>query len=270
MPVPLPAQPVEVALDTYFRDLKTIRLTSGTDTLSMLLDTGGGYTLLTVEAAERLGCTPFGATSGHRMSGERVQFRWCSAVPLSLGGTPIGGDVTAVFDLMKLLPAELPKLDGVLSLDVFAGRVVTIDLARNRLILESAGSTDARRAGMRALTARAATGEDGSSLTIFLAARASPVPTWLLLDSGNLVGTILSPEAAARMGIAFPGPGADGTARADSATVEVLGAGVVIEPVTVRPLIHDGALGAEFMKRGAFTFDLRGKQPWVRFLPNGA
>ena len=264
----LPAQPVEVGLDPYFRDLKTIRLTTSTDTLSMLLDTGGGYTLLTTEAAERLGCTPFGSTSGHRMSGERVEFRWCTAVPLELGGVAIGRNVTAVFDLMKLLPPELPKLDGVLSLDAFDGRVVSIDLAGNRLVVESAASADAHRASMRALAARTATGEDGSSLTIFLAARASPVPIWLLLDSGNLVGTILSPEAASRLRIADPSPVGDGTAATDSTGVEVPGAGPVVGHFVVRELIHDGALGAEFMKRGTFTFDLRSKQPWVGFLPN--
>ncbi len=263
----LPARPVEVRLDPYFRDLTTVRLTSGTDTLSLLLDTGGGHTLLTVEAARRLGCTPFGSTAGHRMSGERVEFQWCTGIRLELEGVLLGDGRIAVFDLMKLLPPELPKVDGVLSLDVFDDAVVTIDLAGSRLVLESDSSASARRSFVQQLTARRATGEDGSSLTIFVAVQGTPAPAWLLLDSGNLVGTIVSPESGRRMGLTMPSPEANGASNVVSATVDVLGAGPTRGPVVIRDLIHDGALGADFMRRGTFTFDLRPKNPWVGFAP---
>jgi hypothetical protein len=255
----LPAEPVEVRLSPYFRELRTLQLTSGNDTLTFLLDTGGGHTLLTTEAAQRLGCTPFGRSLAHRMSGERVEFQWCTGVALALGGVPLEHEKVAVFDLMALLPPVLPRLDGLLSLQSFAHRVVSIDHPGERLVLESDASAATRRRIAEPLVARTATGQDGSTLTLFLAARAEGAPIWLLLDNGNLTGTILSPHALRQIGH-----------RPDAAMeavevrgFEVLGLTPATERVQVRDVLYDGVLGASFMQRGLFLFDLRGKDPWV-------
>lgn len=254
----LPSSPVSVPLHPYFRGLRTVRVTSGADTLTFLLDTGGGHTLLTVEAARKLGCAPFGRQTAYRMSGERVDFRWCAGVPLSVGGVPLEHPVVAVFDLMALLPSALPPLDGVLSLQSFRERVVTLDHAGAKLVLESGASAAVRAAAMRQLTARAATGEDGGVLSVFVAARAEGAPVWLLLDSGNLVGTVLAPHAARQLGVAAP----DGAAGAEGAEVrvplEVLGLALAREPVVIRELIIDGALGVRFFEQGAVMLDFRG------------
>jgi hypothetical protein len=148
----LPADPVEVRLTPYFRELRTVEAVSGRDTFRLLLDTGGGHTLLTPDAAHRLGCQPFGRSVGHQMSGERVEFRWCSDVGLRLGGLPLGLESFAVFDLGAVLPSELPKLDGLLALPSFVDHVVTFDLATDRLVFESEESAAARRAEQSALT----------------------------------------------------------------------------------------------------------------------
>jgi hypothetical protein len=129
----LPRAPVEVALALYFRELRTVQVTSGRDTLRLLLDTGGGHTLVTPEAAHRLGCEPFGRSVGHRMSGERVEFQWCNDIRLLVRDVPLAAARVAVFDLGAVLPPELPSLDGLLSLKSFADHVVTIDMARDRM-----------------------------------------------------------------------------------------------------------------------------------------
>lgn len=250
-PDDLPPAPVEVPLSPYFRQLRTVRATTAAgDSLSLLLDTGGGSTLLTVQAAERLGCRPFGRQTGYRMSGERVDFQWCGEVPLSLGGVRLAQPVVAVYDLMALLPEGLPPLDGVLSLRSFEDRVLTVDLGGGRLVMESDSSTSRRATGGRPLQARVATGEDGGMLTVFLAVRGERGPLWLLLDSGNLVGTLLAPHAARQLGI----PADSG---AVTARIEVLGLPAADGPVFVRELILDGALGAAFMEQGPLTLDLR-------------
>jgi hypothetical protein len=256
----LPTNPVEVPLAPYFRELRTVRAVSGADTLSLLLDTGGGHTVVTPAAAQRLGCEPFGRTVGHRMSGERVEFQWCSGVHLKLEEVSLSSDPLAVFDLAAVLPPELPTLDGVLALKSFTDKVVTFDLASDRLILESRRSADARRSTHRPLKVRLATGEDGSSLTIFLAAAAVPEPIWLLVDSGNLIGTLLSPDGARQLQV--PGAHRDHPTRIE-VDLQLIGLPRTPTSALVRDIIYDGALGADFFFGNVFTVDLHDNEPWA-------
>jgi hypothetical protein len=198
------------------------------------------------------------------VSGERVEFQWCEDIPLELAGIDIAAPRIAVFDLAAILPPGLPPLDGVLSLKSFDGRVVTIDLPGERLVLESAASAAARRWAMRPLTARVATGEDGSTLTIFLAVRAEGALLWLLLDNGNIAGTILAPHALDQLGVPAAWPGRDGTpAGAVELEIEVVGLEARLDQVMVREIIYDGVLSETFMRQAPMMFDLREKDPWI-------
>ena len=64
----------------YFRELKTARVSAAGRALTMLLDTGGGATLITPAVAAQIGCSPFGRDVGHRMTGEAVEFQRCEAL----------------------------------------------------------------------------------------------------------------------------------------------------------------------------------------------
>lgn len=253
----LPSRPVEVALTPYLRALPTVPVTRDRDTLTFLLDTGGGYTVLSHEGAHRLGCAPTGHAVAHRMDGQSVAFQWCDAMPLALGGVPLDAGRIAVLDLAALLPPGLPPLDGLLSMRSFAGRVVSIDLPAARLVLESAGSAARIRSRAEPLVARIASGHDGAASTVLLAARVEAAPLWLLLDSGNLLGTLLAPHAVPALAPVSPSDGSR------HVTLEVRGLPARTESVHVRHLIYDGVLGATFMAHGRFTFDLRGSDPWV-------
>lgn len=259
----LPASPVVAELRPYFRELRTLRLTRGQDTLTFLLDTGGGHTLLTPEAARRVGCTPSGRSVAHRMTGEVVEFSWCPDVTLALAGHALHRGPIAVFDLASVLPAELPPLDGLLALPSFVGQALTIDVTADRLTLESEASASALRRRATPLQARLATGEDGGALTLFLAARASPLPLWLLLDNANLQGLLLAPHAAGQLPAS--------AAAADQLTVpnfEVLGLPPVATPARVRALQYDGVLGATFFQCRALLIDLRSPVPDVSVSPS--
>jgi hypothetical protein len=260
----LPGAPVEVALALYFRELRTVQVTSGRDTLRLLLDTGGGHTLVTPEAAHRLGCEPFGRSVGHRMSGERVEFQWCNDIRLLAGDVPLADALLAVFDLGAVLPPELPALDGLLSLKSFADHVVTIDLTRDRLIFESAASAEKRKAEQQPLRARVATGDDGTSLTLFIAAAAPGAPVWLLLDNGSLVGTILSPPGARQLKTSGADPQVGDAIAVD---LELIGLPTRRTEVLVRDVIYDGVLGAHFFHEHVLTLDLRGRDPLVGAAP---
>ena len=119
------------------------------------------------------------------MSGERVLFKHCDATRLEIAGRAFARSQIAVWDVMAVLPKELPPLDGVLALDVFERQPFTLDLASGTLTLESPASTKERTQGARMVKARIATGLSGAELTLFLHGRLDE-PGWFLFDSGNL------------------------------------------------------------------------------------
>ena len=69
---PRHTDPIEVPLTAYIANLRTLAVTLGNDTVPFLLDTGGGFTVLTPEVARSAGCVPFGRVTGFRSSGGRL------------------------------------------------------------------------------------------------------------------------------------------------------------------------------------------------------
>lgn len=236
-----------IPLQPYFRDLRVVSALVHGDTVRLLLDTGGGATLITPTLAARLDCTPYGADVGHRMSGEQVTFARCDSLAIGLGDDTLRLAPVAVFDINALLPRELPPLDGILALDAFVGHVITLDLATDRLVVRAPDGEDA--AATAALPWRAATGESGRFLTAFLPVAGRHGMLWFLLDSGNLRGTVVA-ESVVRDSL-LP--------LADSGKA-IVAVGDRISDTTTwssAPLIIDGALGADFLRRHAVTLDLR-------------
>lgn len=243
----------ELQLWPYFRDLRTVQVQVGTDTLRFLFDTGAGITALTPDAAARIGCAPRGRDVGHRMSGEPVTFQRCDTATLRWAGgeshlSPIG-----VFDLASVLPPELPRLDGALGLDAFRGRLVVLDWPANRIRVDGELPP-----GVPAPTLRPATGESGRSFSVFVRSTAARGEAWLLLDSGNLRGLLLAPHVLD-----------DSLVDVASATEVWLGLDSLRShrlPFTRAELILDGAIGTDFLQRGPLILDLR---PWPAGPPSG-
>jgi Aspartyl protease len=253
-----PTGPVTVPLHRYAGALKTVSVTAGGSAWPFLFDTGGGLTLITPKLAARLGCTPFGRVTGFRMSGEPVHFRHCEAAGLDVSGVRLDHAPIAVFDLMALLPPELPELGGLLSLESFRDRPVTIDWAADRLVLETEASLAERTRRLPEMRMRLATGEDGASVTVLVEVAARRGSLWFLLDSGNLAGTLLAPHALALLGLSPPGS----PPVLDRVSLEPVGLPAVTGPAEVRDLIYDGVFGEGFLGRGVFTLDLRSRRLW--------
>lgn len=254
-----PRAPVVVELVPYASRLVTVRAIAGIDTLRLLFDTGGGRTLLAPDVAHRLGCIPSGHVMGFRMTGERVEFTQCPGATLTIGQLSVRHAPIGVFDLMALLPAGLPRLDGVLSLETFAGQTITLNLLCRRLIVESPASARERTRGMRPIAMRIATGPSGAELTAFLRVDATPIPLWLEFDSGNLGYVLLSPESARALGMGTI------TGRDSAITTQLAVSGLEARSTRagVSDLIHDGALSAEFISQGEFTLDLASGMAWA-------
>ncbi len=248
-----PPADVIVRLDPWFRDLRTVRAVTEVDTLTLLVDTGGGATLITPAAARRRGCRPYGRDVGHRMSGEPVEFARCDSLRFSLAGWDRRLEPVAVFDVNALLPPELPRLDGVLALDAFVGQVVTLDWPGGRLVVH-APHTSAAALDAGGIPYRAATGPTGRMLTVFAEVAGRRGPLWFLLDSGNLRGTLLDAHIERDSLLASAG---------ESVELHIGQRDPIRVSALTDTLIVDGVLGTDYLQRGSVVLDLRtAPRPW--------
>ena len=247
------ANPVEIALEPYVGRLVTMQASLDERPLTLLFDTGGGATLLSPDVVAQAGCVPEGRSVGFRMSGERVEWPLCDALDLELEEMRVTGLAVGVWDVMTVLPKDLPHLDGVASLETFRDRPVTIDLAHRRLTIETDVSLHERIAEATPVPARVATGLDGSALQILLEATVveSGATGWFMADSGNLAEVQLAPHMGS------------GAATPTEVTI-ALG-----EDVSVRAkaqdgdILYDGVLSEEVLRKIVLTLDLRDGRAWV-------
>lgn len=249
---PIRAASIAIPLEPYFRDLRVVRVAAGETTLTLLLDTGGGATLITPQVAHAIGCRPHGADVGHRMSGEAVVFSRCDSLRLSAGAWSASLAPVGVFDVNALLPNELPRLDGVLALDAFRGQVVTLDWTAGTLIVHDPAQADSAVA-TSGVAFRAATGESGRFLTAFAQVEGTKELLWFLLDTGNIRGTLVAHSVLRDSLLPLRAPG--------EAQLRIGGRPAMALPFTAADLILDGVLGTDYFRRGPVTLDLRCAHP---------
>lgn len=251
---PADGAPVDLVLRPYIATLRTVAVTVGNETLPFLFDTGGGFTVLTPEVARGAGCTPFGRLSGFRSSGERLDLPRCGPVKLVVGDVPLVGEV-AVLDVMRLLEGA-PTVGGILSLQSLEGRAFTLDLAGNRLVLESPGSLATRTAGRPPVAVRLSRQAGGAALDLFLEVVSPGGSLWLELDSGNAGPVLLSPHALTQLGLAIKGE------EPQRVTLDVRGLGPTAVDAVTRDLIYDGLLNARFLESVVISVDLASGRAW--------
>lgn len=243
-----------VSLDPYVGKLRTARMEIGGRPVTMLFDTGAGHSLITPQLAAQLHCTPFGAVNGRRMTGEMVVFQRCPDASFRIG--PISGRREfAVFDLSAILPAGLPPVDGVIGLDVFESRPVTISPGLSGLSFPDSRTIARLGPASRIRIAREGS---GAGLTVFAPAATPSGTAWLLIDSGNLAGVKVHPWVASAFGGLQQLPPA-------KASLMVQGAGSIeLNASMVEQIIYDGALDASFLSNYAITLDLAHSRVWWR------
>jgi hypothetical protein len=246
--------PVVIPLHHYRGWLRTVRVQVGADTLDFLFDTGGGVDVVSPEVAAKLACTPAGRSVGFRMTGEQLSGPVCADVELGVGPLRVRGEA-GVGDMMRFLGRDAPPVHGMLSLKAFAGHAVTLDLAHDRLIVETPASLAERIRGMTPVPVRLATGPSGAELTAFLGLRVGDAPLWLEWDSGHQARTFLARHAARLLGVP------DSVERAEVRMP--LAGGPALVPVQVKDVIYDGVLNAGTLHRGVWTVDLANARMWV-------
>ena len=250
-------KPVKIPLNPYIGRLVTVEAIVENDTIQLLLDTGGGESLIGPDIAEKINRHPTGRKIGFRMSGEQVVFQYCHDVSIVIGGITFHHDEIGVWDIKSVLPENVPPVDGILSLKTFRNQPFTLDLSSKSLILETPKSLANRIEKMYRLTSRIATGTDGSELDVFLRGRLKQ-NGWFLLDSGNLDAIVVSEEFVDKTS-------ADSNKVSDINEAEINLEGLPSHLVKYRTknIIYDGALSEEFMREYIFTFDLSSNTVWA-------
>ena len=254
------AQPIQLTLSPYANsDLRTVEVTVNGHESPFIFDTGAGVTVLTPEETRYAGCTPFGQVTGFRADGGKVTSSRCGPVTLTVGNYRVDREV-AEFDLDKLLGRGAPPIGGILGLASFDGGAVTLDLAHDRLTIETRRSLARRIRGMRPVSIRIVRGP-GGDVVPFIEARAITGTLWMEVDSGNDGPVFLAPHAQQQLGISIP---KHGKRQLD---IDVVGLGPVPVIAASRDLIYDGQLNPAFLRQIQLTIDFGRGKAWARFDP---
>ncbi|WP_390549919.1 hypothetical protein [Qipengyuania sp. MTN3-11] len=109
----------------------------------LLFDTGGGLTLLHPDVLAAADCKLWGRITGFRMFGERGDGPRCNGMDLTVSGLQLRPPILGAINLGKINPADA-ELDGIASLNMFEGRVITLNLGEGEIIVESPSSFEER------------------------------------------------------------------------------------------------------------------------------
>lgn len=223
-----------------------------------LFDTGGGITVITPTTAAAIGCTPWGRLSGFRMRGDRIDMTRCNDVTVRSNGATLEVPTAGVFDFAKLLPKDAPPLAGSIALDSFAGKIVTIDLGHQKLILETLKSFEQRKANGREVELHLAREASGHAMTPFLAVQTAKGKVWMEMDTGSNSTVIVGSHNAELFGMT-----PDSKESQDFHGELVGGVPLITKDAHSVSLILDGNIGASSLKDWIVTIDIAHSRAWI-------
>lgn len=253
---PVFAEPQVLALEPLRERLRTIEVSINGHVSDFLFDTGGGITTITPAFAEKIGCKPWGRITGHRMFGDRLDMQRCDGMTIEAQGVRFDPKTLAVFDPTPLLAPGSVAPDGTLAMDVFRDRVVTLEVAGNRLTIEDEASLARRIEGATELPFRVSREVWGVDPYVGVDTAAGRL--WMIIDSGAGGVLLIAKDNAVALGL-------DPNAEGPQPLKFDLAPGVPVEGLAVTPeMMLLGNLGMPFLKDYVVTFDLPGQRLWVK------
>ncbi|HEU4992384.1 MAG TPA: hypothetical protein VFT52_07840 [Luteimonas sp.] len=247
-------------LEPYRRSV-AVRVAAGGKTGLMAFDTAGGHTVVSPEFAAAGGCKPWGNLGGFTMTGKRLDMPRCDGFRFEADGMPLAAPVAGVMQVAPLLAKDAEPIEGLLALDVFAGRTITLDFAGGHLYVESPGSAARRVAGARELPVSLSHEVQGLALAVNVEVPTPQGTARFELDSGNGGTLLVSKPYAALFGLDPEGKGPQ------PVRIRVAD-GIVAEGLAFTPDMNiDGNLGMPFLKDWIVTLDLAAGRMWVRRNP---
>jgi len=248
-----------ILLKQYVGTLKKTTVTIGNKQYTFLFDTGGGETLISPEVASSLKKEPYSKALGIRMTGEKIYFQKCDSVIIDFGTIEIFHPTLGVWDVMNVLPKDLPKIDGLISLKSFNNKIVTVDLINNWLIIETSMSYDKKIKNMTLLNSRFANGPDGNELTVFLSTLHNQHMYWFLFDSGNISQFIFSPQTAYEWGL----QNETNSINKEYNTAVLLGTKKHQINVVTENIMYEGVFNYDFISNNVYILDLIKNKVWT-------
>jgi len=223
----------------------------------MVFDTGGGLTAITPQAAAELGCQPWGQLTGFRMRGDRLDLKRCENVSIEANGLVIHFPTVGIWDFNHMLPQGVAPIAANVGLDAFAGRVVTLDIAHRRLILETPRSLKTRTAHAKEVPVQFVDEVEGYSRTMMASLDTPKGRIWMGIDSGDDVPITVGRHVAALLGL---DPEKKGPQPMDA----LLAGGVALHgSAYVKDIIFDGNVGAPILSKWIITVDLARQHLWI-------
>jgi len=249
------AQPTVLKLEQFRRGIAMRVMVGGKERLFQF-DTGGGNSFIAPEVSKDLNCEKGARVVGFQMTGEKLHSPRCDDVPLKIGGHDFTIPTAGVYQVGQF-NAKGVTVDGLLALDVFDGRTITIDPAGLQVIVETPQSAAARIRGATEMPVRLVREAGGYSVTVDIQVPSKVGHLGFEIDTGN-GGTILvgkpysalfgfDPDKGPRMGSVPIGKGI-------VASGFVMPAGITL----------DGNLGMPFLKNHFITIDLAKGRLWLK------
>ena len=258
-------QPVEIKLEhDALGKAPTIDVQIGGKTYPFLFDTGGGITTISPAIAKEIGCAPFGQITGWNAGGTRLDFKRCDDVDLKLGNYQTRVN-TGLFEIMTFFSPDTKEIGGIVALQTFADKILTIDLTGNRLTVETEKSFAERIKDMKPLESRFGSQGAGAVIDIFVAANTPKGKIWMEFDTGNFSTMLFAPHAQEMLGINFDAP--NRAKMTKPVKLDVVGLGTIEMPGRERNMIYDGMLNYETISKWTVTIDLRNGRMWAKINP---
>ena len=244
-----------IKLQRFRKALWKVHLTIQNKPGDFLLDTGGGVTLLTEEFSKGIKCEFWGRTTGYNMFGKRGDDPHCDNVQITAGDVMLTPVNVGKIDFKDQFPGDAAP-DGLLSLDAFDGKAITLDQKAATLTIETPKSLAGRIKNMKELPFRLSRECSARCLSAFIGVPTAKGMTWLILDSGAGGVSLISKEYADVFGL-------DPNAKEQRLKFDAAPGVPIDSPVLVTDMIMDGNLGQPFMSQYVMTFDLAHGRLWV-------
>ena len=222
-----------------------------------VMDTGGGLTAVSPEAAAEIGCEPWGQLTGFRMRGDRLDLKRCDNVEIDAGGILLRLPTAGIWDFSKMLPKDAAPIAGNVGLDAFAGRVITLDIGNRQLVIETPKSLLARIAAAKEVPVQFIKEAEGYSTTIAAALDTAKGRIWMHLDSGDDVPITIGSHVAGAVGLDPQKKGAQ------SLDTSLVGGIVLRGSAHVKDIIFDGNIGAPIISGWVMTMDMVHQRLWI-------
>ena len=248
-------KPQVIKLERFRKALWKVHVTVKGKPGDFLLDTGGGVTLLTEDFSKGVDCKFWGRITGYNMFGKRSDGPHCDNVQIKAGDVALTPVSVGKIDFGDQFAGDT-KPDGLLSLDAFDGKAITLDQRAATLTIETPASLVRRTKAMKELPFRMVRECYGRCLSAVVGVPTRDGMTWLILDSGAGGVSLISKDHAGLFGL-------DPKDKEQRLTYEVAPGFPIDSPVVVTDMILDGNLGQPFMSRYVITFDLVNGRLWI-------